>query len=91
MIFCIDDTAAGRTKLVAGPPCEVDGFEERAQLIVERFQMAIEEKIEGLDVIMWITSIGSDFFCISWDIWLAEVSVATWKETPDEKLKQLIL
>jgi len=69
----------------------VEDFEQRAEVIVERFQMTIKEKIEGLDVIIWITSIGSDLFCISWDIWLAEVSVATWKETPGEKLKNLIL
>jgi hypothetical protein len=76
--------------LIAGAECEPDEFPARAKAIVEYFGMKVVERTDGGDVMMWITRIGKDEFCISWDHWLGEVSIMAWKATGDEAMEALL-
>ena len=92
--MCLDlrhgRTATGNLALIARGECEWQEFPKRARAIVASFNMRVIEKIDGLDVRMWITTIGDARFCISWDIWFPEVSVMAWEETSDVEVERLV-
>ena len=83
-------TASGGLLLIIGTECGWDDFPSRAAEIVRHFHMKVINKTDGLDVRMWITSIGSKKFCVSWDTWCPEVTVMPWEDTPDEALEALL-
>lgn len=82
-------TATGKACVDVGPECEAEAFPARAQEVVERFGLVVEEKIEGLDERLWIARKGGDKFCISWDVWLSTVSVMAWENTPESAIVRL--
>jgi hypothetical protein len=75
--------------LVVGTECGWDEFPARAKVIVDHFGMKVREEIDGLDERLWITSIGDAEFCVSWDVWIPEVSIMAWRETPDAAVEAL--
>ena len=83
-------TATGRAELIIGPECDWDAFPARAQQVVDLFGMTVHENIDGIDVRMWITAVGDATFCVSWDIWLPEVSVMAWRQTPEAAVARLL-
>jgi hypothetical protein len=76
--------------LVAKGECEWHEFPQRAQAVVNRFRMKVLEHIDGPNERMWITGVDGSRFCISWDIWLPEVSIVAWGDTPDAEVERLI-
>jgi hypothetical protein len=75
--------------LVFGTECEAHEFPERAQEVSDHFDMVVDERIDGLDELMWIAHVGGDTFCISWDIWFPEVAFMAWEQTPDSAVLRL--
>jgi hypothetical protein len=63
----------------------------RAQEIVDKFNLKTAKKIDGLDALLWIALNGRNEFCISWNHWLAEVSVTRSGTTSDETLRATFL
>lgn len=84
-------TATGKQGLVLTGECEWDDFPIHAQRVVEHFGMVVIEKMDGLNERMWITRIGESRFCVSWDIWVPEVSIMAWENTPDSEVDRLML
>lgn len=82
-------TVSGGLMLVVGTACRRDEFPARAKAIVDHFGMKVLDEIDSLDERLWITSIGDDVFCVSWDVWLPEVSIMAWLETPDAAVEAL--
>lgn len=62
----------------------------RAQEIVDRFGLVVDEKIDGLDERLWIARKDGNTFCISWDIWIPEVSIMPRESTPESAIVDLI-
>lgn len=87
--FRKDRTATGKLELVAIGECTWDEFPKRAETVVNHFGMDVVNKSDGLDERLWITRIGRSKFCVSWDIWLPEVSIIAWEDTPDTAIEQL--
>jgi hypothetical protein len=83
-------TATGKACVAFGPECESDAFPARAQEIAERFGLVVDEKIDGLDERLWIVRKDNNTFCISWDIWIPEVSIMAWESTPESAIVHLI-
>lgn len=84
------ETATGKSELVASLDCGWSEFPDVAGAVVARFGMTITEQHDGLDERVWIATRCNHDFCISWDIWMREVSIMCWGETPDDALKSLI-
>jgi len=82
-------TATGKACIDVGPECDAEAFPARAQEVVDRFQLVVEEKVNGLDERLWIARRGGNMFCISWDIWLSTVSVMAWESTPESAIVEL--
>ena len=82
-------TATGKLMLLIGEECECEAFPTRAAEVVKRFGMRVTEVIDGFEERLVIARIGDAEFCISWDIWIPEVSVMAWGETPDAALEAL--
>ena len=83
-------TATGRLALIAAGECDWHEFPRRAAAVVDRFGMTVVEKIDGRDERIWITRVGDDRFCVSWDTWLLELTVIAWEDTPDAAVERLL-
>jgi hypothetical protein len=83
-------TATGKPELVASVDCDWSEFSSVASAVVDRFGMTITEQYDGLDERVWIATHCTHEFCISWDIWMREVTVMCWGVTPDDALKSFI-
>ena len=89
--FRLNQTATGKTEVIATGPCEWQDFPRRAQAVVDHFAMSVMKKIDSLDERMWIASVGDSQFCISWDIWSPEIAVMSWENTPDAEVERLAM
>jgi hypothetical protein len=83
-------TATDKLDLIVGSECEWQDFPDRATAIVDHFRMTVVEKIADLNELLWIVTLDDAQFCISWDIWIPDVSIMAWEDTPDTKLEQMI-
>lgn len=83
-------TGLGKPELIFGSKCESKDFPSRANEFIEHYGMKIEEKISGLDEIIWTVSLGEAKFCISWDIWMRDVSISGVEETTDSDVLALM-
>jgi hypothetical protein len=86
----LSTTAKGKTSVVIGSECAAHEFAERAQAIADQLGLVFDQKIAGLDELIWLAHRGSDKFCLSWDIWFPEVAIMAWEETPDTAVQKLI-
>ena len=82
-------TTIGKPELIAIGECEWHEFPGRAKAVAKHFDMTVSEKVDGLDERVWITRIGDSQFCVSWDIWIPEISIMAWDDTPDKEVVRL--
>src|SRR5215218_9133194 len=81
---------SGKPQLVVGGECGWGEFPARARAVVRLFGMKPVEKVDGPDLRMWITRVGGEEFCISWDDWFFALTVMSWRETPPAAVERLL-
>ena len=83
-------TAAGRLMLVIGDRCSEAQFARHAAAVAAFFGMKPSDVVQGMDTLLMIVRRDDDPFCLSWDIWMTELTVMAWQSTPDEAIEALI-
>ena len=85
--------ANGKPAIEFAAECAAAEVPRLAGEIAARLGMTVTQHIKGADVLMWLATLGDQQWCISWDIWVCDLTVMPWGDpptTPDSAIDGLL-